>query len=580
MKYCPNCGNKGDLKFCPECGTKMEEELVTQETKTRPKVCPECGYEGMSVYCPECGSEMRNNDSQDEIQETLVEDPVDENNVYDENISKETYEETFNEDSSDSDESDGHGSLDQETSESVITKTVEKTEKKGKKKGFKKALMIGGIALGIVLLALIALGIIGSLFTDDLDHDLENMKKATINSLNYQYPSDWEVGKDYSTADIDKCEHVKYVRYNKDDKTLMGRMYYYYLGDDIYASDPDEYFKRFNNETDSRTLTVGDTDVAIKEYNTSISITKDGEQVDTPATSYTAIFEKDYSSYFVVIEILDDYYDSTFCDEIIKSIDIEGYTNPRTATQISAEYKGENTPGIEITSGDSNVTVTVEYAEGENEEAQKWELDKAITIIEGETSTATVSCHGLTCELEVTGRKPVEINAKYEGSTKAGTKITKDDLTVTVKYDNGDKETVTDFEIDKSVKLKAGETSEIKVKYGKLSCDVTVKCTSLSKEQYKAKCVSRNYKDQLRKESYDKFIKIHGKVLQDCGYGYYRISSNGEYDDVYMVHAPDSDIVEDDWCTVYGKTAGIYEYETVMGANQKVPQINAKYVDR
>ena len=102
----------------------------------------------------------------------------------------------------------------------------------------------------------------------------------------------------------------------------------------------------------------------------------------------------------------------------------------------------------------------------------------------------------------------------------------------------------------------------------------------MSEAQYKAKCVARDYKSQLRSESYDVYIKIYGQVLQDCGSGYFRISSSGGYDNVYMVYAPDSDIVEDDWVTVYGVTDGIYTYETVMGATKKIPSIDAKYVDR
>ena len=107
-----------------------------------------------------------------------------------------------------------------------------------------------------------------------------------------------------------------------------------------------------------------------------------------------------------------------------------------------------------------------------------------------------------------------------------------------------------------------------------------ITCTDMTKEQYKAKCVNRNYKNQLREASYGEYIKIYGQVLQDCGYGTYRISSSGGYDDVYMVYALDSDIVEDDWVTVYGVTKGIYEYETVLGASKKIPAINAKYVER
>ena len=69
--------------------------------------------------------------------------------------------------------------------------------------------------------------------------------------------------------------------------------------------------------------------------------------------------------------------------------------------------------------------------------------------------------------------------------------------------------------------------------------------------------------------------------MQDCGKGYYRITSGGSaWDNVYMVTVLSNDtLVEDDWVTCYGVTTGIYTYETVMGASQKVPWLTAKYVE-
>ena len=101
----------------------------------------------------------------------------------------------------------------------------------------------------------------------------------------------------------------------------------------------------------------------------------------------------------------------------------------------------------------------------------------------------------------------------------------------------------------------------------------------MSKAQYKDKCTTRSYKELLRNASYGEYTKIYGKVLQDCGSGYYRISSGGSsWDDVYMVSTSEK-LVEDDWVNCYGMTGGIYEYTTVMGASQKVPMLYADYVD-
>lgn len=590
MNICPKCGTKGEVKFCPECGTEMIEEMVRIESNI--KICPNCGYEGEFAYCPECGKEMveRVQEEQKEVPmisenqdgEKAVSAPADEDILLGEEIVSDALYENVTDDSLESDNNEQltGWKFASDGDSTVKNSSIEDPEKKEKrKKKRKKILKIVGIVVGIIVLAFVALIIIGTVLQDSLDHDMDNPKSSSINTLKYQYPDNWVVDdSDSGMAEDDYVEREKYIRWNKDDNTFMARMQIYYLGDDL-SFVPEEYYTYLENQTQDRTLTVGDTDIEIKEYDTELNDTSD-ESVSYDTSSYVATFEKDYSDFFIIIDAMNTAYDADMFDQIIQSIDVEHYKNPRTAKKISAVYEGGNTPGTEIGTGDSDVVVTVEYTNGDKESAEEWELNNDIIIEEGKTNEATVSCHGLTCKLEVTGRKPVELKAEYDGKTKAGTKIGKKDLTVTVKYDNGEKEKVTNFDIDKSVKLKAGETSTIKVKYGDLSCDVSVECTTLSESQYKAKCVNRNYKDQLRKASYDKYIKIYGQVLQDCGLGYYRISSSGGYDDVYMVYAPDSDIVEDDWCTVYGKTAGIYEYETVMGASQKVPEIEAKYVDR
>ena len=613
MKICPKCGTKGDVKFCPECGTEMIEEVT--EVVTNEKVCPNCGFEGDVAFCPECGTKMivrtqqeekesiepvENTDANsveeaaptDAVQETteetaetekqlLSEEPQDDIAITEGEIVPEA-ERSIPEADAESEEKKASGGWKFASAAGALkAKAEEDPEKKEqKRKKRKKILKIVGIIVGIIVLAFIALIVIGTALQDDLDHDMDNPKSSSINSLKYQYPDNWIVDdSDSGLSEDDYVEREKYVRWNKDDNSFMARMQIYYLGDDVNFN-PEEYYTYLEgNETQDRSLTVGDTDIAIKEYDTELDDTSD-ESIKYDTTTYTASFEKDYSDFFVIIDAMSTVYDADFCDQIIQGIDVDNYKNPKTAKEIKAVYKGGNTPGTQITTGDENVIVTVEYTEGDDTVAEKWSMDKDITIEEGKTSEATISCHGLTCTLEVTGRKPVELTVKYNGKTKAGTKITKDDITVTVKYDDDTTEEVTDFEINKSPKLKAGETSTVEVTYGDLSDKLSVECTTLSKEQYKAKCVNRNYKNQLRNASYDEFIKIYGQVLQDCGYGYYRISSSGGYDDVYMVYAPDSDIVEDDWCTVYGKTDGIYEYETVMGANQKVPKINAKYVDR
>jgi len=223
----------------------------------------------------------------------------------------------------------------------------------------------------------------------------------------------------------------------------------------------------------------------------------------------------------------------------------------------------------EVTTDTSVFEVTIYYVEG---------------TVKGESEVLDYVVSSFDIDGYKNPRKSLGITAKYTGGTKAGTKIDSDceDISVVETFDTGvaEGEIEQSWTIEKPVTLKAGETSSVVLHIGEKEKNLKVECTTLSKEQYKAKCENRNYKNQLRKASYGKYIKISGQVLQDCGYGYYRISSSGGYDDVYMVYTTNSDIVEDDWVTVYGVTDGIYSYETVLGATQKVPSIDAKYVER
>ena len=97
----------------------------------------------------------------------------------------------------------------------------------------------------------------------------------------------------------------------------------------------------------------------------------------------------------------------------------------------------------------------------------------------------------------------------------------------------------------------------------------------------------------------ERYVKFDGKVLQvidgftvtdfthgikadSYNYGL-RVATKGNYDDVVFVvvsklFVDGGRILEDDKITVYGQYAGIYDYTTVLGAAQSIPQIDAKSV--
>ena len=97
----------------------------------------------------------------------------------------------------------------------------------------------------------------------------------------------------------------------------------------------------------------------------------------------------------------------------------------------------------------------------------------------------------------------------------------------------------------------------------------------------------------------ERYVKFDGKVLQvidgftvtdftnginidSYNYGL-RVATKGNYDDVVFVvvsklFVDGGRILEDDKITVYSQYAGIYEYTTILGAAQSIPQIDAKSV--
>ena len=96
----------------------------------------------------------------------------------------------------------------------------------------------------------------------------------------------------------------------------------------------------------------------------------------------------------------------------------------------------------------------------------------------------------------------------------------------------------------------------------------------------KAKCQEISFKE-LNKNP-DKYvgehIKVRGRVMQisegNSNGNYMLMYANGDYNQlVYVEYLNDTNIVEDDWITVYGICDGSYSYETQIGGSNTVPAI-------
>lgn len=80
--------------------------------------------------------------------------------------------------------------------------------------------------------------------------------------------------------------------------------------------------------------------------------------------------------------------------------------------------------------------------------------------------------------------------------------------------------------------------------------------------------------------------KFSGKVIQimeEDGYYGIRLAVDGNYDNVIFVLAKTDvtsvRILDDDYITVYGTSAGIYTYETVMGNSLSIPSMIVNKID-
>lgn len=115
---------------------------------------------------------------------------------------------------------------------------------------------------------------------------------------------------------------------------------------------------------------------------------------------------------------------------------------------------------------------------------------------------------------------------------------------------------------------------------------------NMSESEFKSACSDGiEYKDLAKNPDSYVGTKVHlkGEIVQVCtendSYSTYRVNiteNDGWYSDtIYVVFKGSSStrFVEDDIVEFYGESAGLYSYETVLGANQTIPQVNVVYME-
>lgn len=193
-------------------------------------------------------------------------------------------------------------------------------------------------------------------------------------------------------------------------------------------------------------------------------------------------------------------------------------------------------------------------------------------------------------------KEPVlkSISSSYSGGTEAGTILDSSNsgISVTATYDDGSSRNVTGWTIESPVTLSAGQKSQCTIKYEEQTCTLSVTCTTVTPDAYKAQCQDISYDALARTpDNYTgQFIRFTGKIIQVLDEGdsaTYRIDvTQGDYgiwDDTVLVSYEykegGSRFLKDDIVTFYGMYAGLYTYKSTLGANITIPNVYAEYID-
>ena len=186
-------------------------------------------------------------------------------------------------------------------------------------------------------------------------------------------------------------------------------------------------------------------------------------------------------------------------------------------------------------------------------------------------------------------KNPIKsISATYTGKTTEGTTLddSNSGIKVTATYADGTTKVLGNeaWGVANSQTLKAGQTSTVTINAGNVTTNLSVKCTTMTEDQYKQSCQSISYDELLRNpDSYKgKDIKLRGKVLQSVDGTLLIYVTQGNYgiwDDITMVTwKGEPNVIEDDIITVWGTYTGTTTYTTALGADKTVPLLAAKYV--
>ena len=136
------------------------------------------------------------------------------------------------------------------------------------------------------------------------------------------------------------------------------------------------------------------------------------------------------------------------------------------ATSIIATYSGSTEAGTAIDDANSGIEVKEVYSDGSEKMIDDWKIKIPHMLTAGATTTVEIQHGELTTELviECTTVALKTITPSYTGSTKPGTVINKDDITLTGKYSDGSEKILDNWDMDKEYTLKSGQETAVKIK--------------------------------------------------------------------------------------------------------------------
>lgn len=210
------------------------------------------------------------------------------------------------------------------------------------------------------------------------------------------------------------------------------------------------------------------------------------------------------------------------------------------------------------------------------------------------TTTASSATDSSTSAQEVTVAQPkvTSISATYSGATEAGTVLDTSNSGIEVKatYDDNSSKSVSGWTIDAAQTLAAEQTSTVTISFEGASTQLSVTCTTLTEDDYKAQCASMDYDGLARNPDKVKgsSVTITGKVIQvqessDSTILLMNVTQDGYgiWSDPIMVGyvpaAGQDKILEDDIVTIWGVDMGTQTYTTALGASKTVPLVYAAY---